>query len=124
MDGAGFFTIYMKIVMPLCKPILAAIAVFSAVNQWNMWVDNFFLISNSDFQTLQLTLLNYLRSAEAIAQQAKAGAATSTLSVQHVLSPMSIKMTLTMIVAIPIILVYPIMQKHFVKGIMLGAVKG
>jgi putative aldouronate transport system permease protein len=124
VDGAGYFTIFIKIILPLCKPILAAVAVFSAVNQWNTWVDNFFLVNDKHFQTLQLTLLNYLRQAEAIAQQAKAGAATSTFNVQHALSPMSIKMTLTMIVAIPIILIYPVMQKYFVKGIMLGAVKG
>ena len=124
IDGAGFFTIFIKIILPLCKPILAAVAVFSAVSQWNMWADNFFLIKSKSLQTLQLTLLNYLRQAEAIAQQAKAGAATSSFASQHLLSPMSIKMTLTMIVAIPIILVYPLMQKYFVKGIILGAVKG
>ena len=122
IDGAGFFIIFIKIIMPLSKPILAAVAVFSAVSQWNMWTDNFFLVSNTNLQTLQLTLLNFLRQAEAIAQQAKSGALIQ--GVQQTLSPMSIKMTLTMVVAIPIILVYPFMQKYFVKGIMLGAVKG
>lgn len=122
IDGAGFFTIFIKIVMPLCKPILAAVAVFSAVNQWNMWYDNLFLVNAKNLQTLQLTLLNYLKEAEAIAQRAMAG--NSLQGVQNYLSPLSIKMTLTMVVAIPIILVYPIMQKYFVKGIMIGAVKG
>jgi len=122
IDGAGFFTIFIKIVMPLCKPILAAVAVFSAVNQWNMWYDNLFLVRAKNLQTLQLTLLNYLKEAEAIAQRAMAG--NSLQGVQYYLSPLSIKMTLTMIVAIPIILVYPIMQKYFLEGIMIGAVKG
>jgi ABC-type sugar transport system, permease component len=122
IDGAGFFTIFIKIIMPLCKPILAAVAVFSAVNQWNMWYDNLFLVNAKNLQTLQLTLLNYLKEAEAIAQRAIAG--NSLQGVQNYLSPLSIKMTLTMVVAIPIILVYPIMQKYFVKGIMIGAIKG
>ena len=123
VDGAGYFTIFMKIILPLCKPILAAIAVFSAVGQWNSWVDNFFLATDSNLMTLQLTVLNYLRQADALAQQAMNGASMSNVKTV-VLSSMSIRMTITMVVTIPIIIVYPILQKHFVKGIMLGAVKG
>lgn len=124
LDGAGCFQIYSKIILPLSKPILAAVAVFSAVNQWNSWQDNFFLVDKPIFQTLQLTLLNYLNQAEAIAQQVKNNASAITGMQASALSPMSIRMTMTMVVAIPIILVYPFMQKYFVKGIMVGAVKG
>jgi len=123
MDGAGFFTIFRKIVFPLCKPITAAIAVFSAVDQWNKWYDNLFLMNNKNMMTLQLTLLNFLREAEALAQAAMSGSNVSDFK-HAALSPMSIKMTITMLVTIPIILVYPIFQKYFVKGIMLGSVKG
>lgn len=123
LDGAGEFQIYARIVIPLCKPILAAVAVFSAVNHWNSWQDNFFLIDNPALQTLQKTLLNYLNQAEAIAQQVKTAGGLSSLQ-SNALSPMSIRMTMTMVVALPIIMVYPFMQKHFVKGIMVGAVKG
>lgn len=122
IDGAGFFTIFIKIILPLCKPILAAVAVFSAVNQWNAWTDNFFLIQTKSLQTLQYTLLNYLQQAEAIAQQAMKGNSIQGLKVN--LSPMTIKMTLTMVVSLPVIMVYPFMQKYFVKGILIGAVKG
>lgn len=124
LDGAGCFQIYSKIMLPLCKPILAAVAVFSAVNQWNSWQDNFFLMDKPVFQTLQLTLLNYLNQAEAIAQQVKSNASAINNMQASSLSPMSIRMTMTMVVAVPIILVYPFMQKYFVKGIMVGAVKG
>jgi putative aldouronate transport system permease protein len=127
LDGAGYLTCFLRIVMPLCKPILAAVAVFSAVNQWNSWTDNFFLVDNKNLQTLQLTLLTFLNQADALARQmATSGANAGALSgMGYVkLSPMSIRMTMTMVVAIPIILVYPFMQKYFVKGIMLGAVKG
>lgn len=124
LDGAGCFQIYTRIILPLSKPILAAIAVFSAVNQWNSWQDNFFLMDKPIFQTLQLTLLNYLNQAEAIAQQVKSNASAINNMQASALSPMSIRMTMTMVVAVPIILVYPFMQKYFVKGIMVGAVKG
>lgn len=124
LDGAGYFTIFTRITLPLCKPILAAVAVYSAVGQWNSWTDNFFLISKPQFNTLQLTLLNYLNQAEAIAQQVRSSSASLTTMRSSALSPMSVRMTMTMVVAIPIILVYPIMQKYFVKGIMIGAVKG
>lgn len=124
LDGAGYFTIFIRIILPLCKPILAAVAVYSAVGQWNSWTDNFFLISNPKLNTLQLTLLNYLNQAEAIAQQVKNSSSSLTTMHASALSPMSVRMTMTMVVAIPIILVYPFMQKYFVKGIMIGAVKG
>jgi ABC-type glycerol-3-phosphate transport system permease component len=127
LDGAGYFTSYFRIVLPLCKPILAAVAVFSAVNQWNSWTDNFFLVDAKNLQTLQLTLLTFLNQADSIAQQmATSGGNAGVLSgMGYVkLSPMSIRMTMTMVVAIPIILVYPFMQRFFVKGILLGAVKG
>jgi ABC-type glycerol-3-phosphate transport system permease component len=100
------------------------VAVYSAVGQWNSWTDNFFLISNPKLNTLQLTLLNYLNQAEAIAQQVKNSSSSLTTMHASALSPMSVRMTMTMVVAIPIILVYPFMQKYFVKGIMIGAVKG
>lgn len=124
LDGAGEFQIYSKVVIPLSKPILAAVAVFSAVNQWNSWQDNFFLVDNPLFQTLQLTLMNYLNQAEALAQQVKTSTSGITGMQMSALSPMTIRMTMTMVAALPIIMVYPFMQKHFVKGVMIGAVKG
>ena len=111
----------------LCKPILAAVAVFSAVNQWNSWTDNFFLVDAKNLQTLQLTLLNFLNQADALARQmaTSGGNAGSLAGIGYIkLSPMSIRMTMTMVVAVPIILVYPFMQRYFIKGILLGSVKG
>ncbi|MFF2090936.1 carbohydrate ABC transporter permease [Paenibacillus sp. NPDC058174] len=122
MDGAGFLTVFWSIVFPLCKPIVATVAIFAAVNQWNTWMDNYFLVQNQSLKTLQLILYEYLNSANALATM---DASSITKNAQNiVLTPESIKMSTTMLVALPILLVYPFMQRYFVKGIMLGAIKG
>ncbi|MEI8094090.1 MAG: carbohydrate ABC transporter permease [Spirochaetales bacterium] len=122
IDGANVWTIFWKIILPLVTPILAAVAVFSAVGQWNNWTDNFFLVRDPNLQTLQMTLMRYLMQADALAQQARSGVSAQNL--HATLSPIAIKMTLTVIVALPIVIVYPLMQKYFVKGLLIGAVKG
>lgn len=125
LDGAGPFTIFIKIIFPLCKPVVAAVIIFTAVFHWNAWTDNFYLVNDPHLQTLQLTLLNYLRESDNIANLMSSGGNINNLSqIQKALTPTSIRMTLSIVVILPIVLVYPFMQKHFVKGIMLGAVKG
>jgi ABC-type sugar transport system, permease component len=122
LDGAGYITIFAKIIFPLSKPIISTITVFAAVAQWNNWFDNYILVQSDKLMTLQLMLYNYLNQASQLSQM-------STTSLQHgaaasVLTAQSIRMTITMVVTLPILFVYPWMQKNFVKGIMLGAVKG
>ncbi|QNK60532.1 carbohydrate ABC transporter permease [Paenibacillus sp. PAMC21692] len=122
IDGAGYWTIFQKIIVPLSMPIIATIAVFAAVGQWNAWQDNYFLVSKQSLQTLQVMLYNYLNSATAVSNINPSDFLDKNAS--HRLTPESIKMTMTMIVTLPILFVYPFMQRFFVKGIMLGAVKG
>ena len=121
LDGAGYVTIFFRIIMPLSKPILATIVVFAAVAQWNNWFDNYIYVQSDNLKTLQLVLYEYLNQASQISQ-------TSTTVLQHglgsVITPQSVRMAIAMIATLPILCVYPLMQKHFVKGIMLGAVKG
>jgi ABC-type glycerol-3-phosphate transport system permease component len=123
IDGAGIITIFTKIIFPLSMPIIATIAVFASVNQWNTLQDTFFLVQNERLQTLQLILYNYLNQASELILSAQrnpeqlANAATK-------LTPTAIRMTITMVVTLPILFVYPWMQRFFVKGIMMGAVKG
>lgn len=127
IDGAGFFTIFTRIILPLCKPVIAAVAVFSAVGQWNSWQDNFFLVSKPHLQTLQYLLVNYLREAEQITRAAAQSTNNSAFFNQiknQPLSPFSVRATLTVVAVFPILLVYPFLQRYFVKGIMLGSVKG
>ncbi|MBP1990932.1 carbohydrate ABC transporter permease [Paenibacillus eucommiae] len=126
IDGAGYFRILYKIMIPVSMPVIAAVAVFSAVSQWNSWQDNFFLVSNRNLQTMQYILINYLQEAESIAQAVQSGNKDilGSLSSNKPLDPFSIRTTVSMVTVIPIIAVYPFVQRYFVKGIMLGAVKG
>lgn len=123
IDGAGFLTIYAKIIVPISMPILATIAVFAAVGQWNSWNDNFFLVSESKLQTLQLVLYNYLSNAQNI----YTSITTQDVSMQklrNMVSPQTIRMAITAVATLPILFAYPFLQRYFVKGIMLGAIKG
>ena len=122
IDGAGIFTIFSKIVFPLSKPIVATIGVYSLVGQWYQWTDNYFLVSDARLQTLQMVLYNYLNQANRF--QGMTSSAIDASAVMSSITPTSVKMCITMVVVIPILFVYPFLQKYFVKGIMLGAVKG
>ncbi|WP_435170618.1 carbohydrate ABC transporter permease [Paenibacillus glycanilyticus] len=126
LDGAGYFTIFTKIVMPLCLPIIATIAVFSAVSNWNSWFDNYMFISSEKLNTLQLTLYEYLNEAQTLARllQESGNIEDYKKTMQRSLTPRGVQITITMITTIPIMLVYPYMQRFFIKGIMVGAIKG
>ncbi|KQX51493.1 MULTISPECIES: carbohydrate ABC transporter permease [unclassified Paenibacillus] len=120
IDGANDFTIYWKVILPLCQPVLATIALFIAVGHWNSWFDTFlYNSSNEKLTTLQYELMKVLQSTQS-------GNESHDPNVMHnvaKVSPESIKMAITMVVSVPILLVYPFLQKYFVKGITLGAVK-
>lgn len=122
IDGAGYIRVFRSIIFPLSKPIVATVAIYAAVGQWNTWTDNYFLVNKANLQTLQMILYNYLNQAQNIAN-ISAQALTAGSAVVKITS-MSIKMCITVIVTVPIICVYPFMQRYFVKGIMMGAVKG
>lgn len=122
IDGAGYLSIFTKVIFPLSMPIVATIAVFSAVNQWNTWIDNYFLVSEDRLQTLQMILYNYLREAQDIVNSSNMEDLNRGEAAK--VSPVSIRNTITMVVTIPVMLIYPFLQRYFVKGIMLGAIKG
>ena len=126
LDGAGFFTIYVRIILPLIKPIIATTAVFTAVGQWNSWVDNYILVNSKGLTTLQLLLYNYLQQAQVLATQMKSGGSLGSggTAAFYAVTADSIRMTMVVVTVVPIMLVYPYVQKYFTKGIMLGAVKG
>lgn len=125
MDGAGYMARFAWVILPVCLPILATITIFSAVGQWNSFQDTLFLISDNRLYTLQLLLYRYMNEAEALATIIKTAESSELLANMTITqTPTSIKMTVSMIVVLPILLVYPYFQKYFVKGIMIGAVKG
>lgn len=121
-DGAGVLTIFYKIMLPICKPILATIAIFAAVGQWNSFQDTLLLMTQEKYYTLQFILYRYLQSSQSLSAIINATAGSEVMA--NIQTQTSIRMTVTIIVALPILLVYPIFQRFFVKGIMIGAVKG
>jgi len=121
LDGANDFTIYARIILPLCKPVLATVALFVAVGQWNSWFDNYlYNSSKTQLTTLQYELQKILQSTT-VSQTAPRG--QSVLENMARVSPQSVKMAITIVVTVPILVVYPFLQKYFVKGMTLGAVK-
>jgi multiple sugar transport system permease protein/putative aldouronate transport system permease protein len=125
IDGAGYFTIFTRLIWPLSKPILATIAIFGAVGHWNSFVDSMILMSGKpQLYTLQYRLYIYLTSTSNLSALMNSGGSINPQVLNSLLNIRTVKLTVAMVTIIPILLVYPFMQRYFVKGIMLGAVKG
>ena len=124
IDSAGYWTRFSRIVLPLCTPILATVTVFSAVGQWNSFQDTLFLMTDRNLYTLQFLLYRYINESNALATILKNTNGAVNVNLSLVQTPTSVRMTVTMIVVAPILLVYPFFQRYFVGGIMIGAVKG
>ena len=122
LDGAGPIRSWWSVVMPLSKPILATIAVFAAVGQWNSWFDAHIYITKKEMWTLQYVLYRYLKQVQSLSDMMKVD--TAAFSQQSDITPETVRMTITAVVTLPILFVYPFMQRYFMKGIMIGAVKG
>lgn len=123
-DGAGEFRMWWQIVMPLCKPALAVVGLFVAVGSWNSWLDT--LLYNSGDQALS-TLQYELQKLLASSMNAGMNSVAATGSAQsggQVTTPIALRSTITMVAAVPILFVYPFLQKHFVSGLVIGSVKG
>lgn len=121
IDGAGTMCIFLKIILPMSLPIVATIAIYASVGQWNSWFDNhIYAISNKKILTLQYMLYRYLQEAESIVRELKErdpGAAVP-------ITPRGVRMTVTMITVVPVLCIYPFFQCYLIKGLMIGAVKG
>ena len=123
IDGANDITIFFRIIFPLCKPVLATIALFIAVGQWNSWFDTYlYARGTTSLTTLQYELIKVLDSAQVSASSAQQDLQMlgTRLAAR---SPEAIKMAITVIATVPILVVYPFLQKYFVSGITIGAVK-
>ncbi|MBO0993360.1 carbohydrate ABC transporter permease [Bacillus sp. SD088] len=121
MDGANDFTIFSRIILPLSLPVIATISLFLAVGQWNSWFDTYlYARSNENLTTLQYELMKILDNASS------SGGDINSQNAQFVskqTNPQSLKMAITIIATVPILMVYPFLQKYFVTGLTLGAVK-
>lgn len=125
IDGAGYLTRYFQIIMPLSKPILATIAIFSAVSHWNNFMDTVLYIKDQKLFTLQYVLYQYLNESSALKEIMKNDpTAGQNMDLSTLVSPTTVRYTISILTVLPIMVVYPFFQKYFVKGIMIGAVKG
>ena len=119
LDGAGYFRILFKIVVPLSKPIIATLVLFYAVGRWNGYGDNMYYIKfNEDLKMIQYLLYQMIATANEAQTIAMSEAAAVTTN------PEVLEAAAIMVTTLPILVVYPFVQKHFVKGVMIGSVKG
>ncbi|NOU67002.1 ABC transporter permease subunit [Paenibacillus sp. LMG 31461] len=124
MDGAGDFTIFVRIILPLCTPVLATIALFIAVGSWNSWFDTF-LYASSDLKlsTLQYEMMKLLGSTMNSNNDPGLLAGANTNQTKAMVTPASIRAAITIVAAVPILFVYPFLQRYFIVGMNLGSVK-
>lgn len=119
LDGAGYTTIFTKVISPLCKPVYATIALFVAVYQWNSWFDAMLYNRMSDqYTTLQYELMKLLSS---VTNQGTSAEAMK--NAQGAVTPTSVRAAATILTMLPIICIYPFLQNYFVAGLTLGGVK-
>lgn len=116
IDGANDFIIWYKVILPLCTPVIATVSLFIAVGQWNSFMDTY--LYARELPTLQYVLYEIMESA-----QIKVDPHAAAQGVQNTVSPMSVRMAVTVVATVPILIVYPFLQKYFVGGMTLGAVK-
>jgi len=125
IDGYGDFYIFIRIILPLCLPVLATIGLFVAVGSWNSWFDT--MIYNSgkkNLHTLQYKLMEYLQASQSQGRSAiEAQGMASTSRTSTVVTPLSIRAAITVVASAPILAIYPFMQRYFVVGLNVGGVK-
>lgn len=120
IDGANDFTIFTRIISPLCKPVYATVALFVAVGQWNSWFDAMlYNRMNTQYTTLQYELMKLLSSVMQQSGSATTGGNTAAAAV----TPVTVRAAATVVTMLPIILLYPFLQRYFVSGMTIGSVK-
>ncbi|MCC8103655.1 MAG: carbohydrate ABC transporter permease [Clostridiales bacterium] len=120
IDGAGYLYIYRKIVLPMGKPILVVIGLFAGLAYWNDWTNGLYYISDTKLYSIQTLLNKMLQDIEALQANATAASSGAAASIPTV----SIRMAIAVVALLPILCIYPFLQKYFAEGIAIGAVKG
>jgi putative aldouronate transport system permease protein len=125
IDGAGDLRIFLQIIIPLCKPVLATVALWVAVGAWNEWFDTYiFASSKQELSTLQYEMMKLLSSSLIQSKQPNPNVAAESSGYGGTVTPTAIRSAITIIASLPIIFIYPFLQKYFVSGLYLGGVKG
>ncbi len=120
IDGAGYLKIYWKMVLPLGKPIIVTVGLFTGLHYWNDWTNGLYYINKSEMLSIQALLNRMILDIQALNANAGSASGTDVLAIPQV----SIRMAISFVAVLPILLVFPFLQRYFASGIMLGAVKG
>lgn len=120
LDGASDIKILIKIIMPVSTPLLATMAIFVAVGQWNAWFDSAFFVKQQEMKTLGYRLVEVINQSQMPTTQESAARATVAARV----TPLSIRVAAMMVAVAPILFVYPFLQRFFISGLTIGSVKG
>jgi putative aldouronate transport system permease protein len=125
IDGAGDLRAFFQIILPLCLPVLATVALFVAVGAWNSWFDTYLYNgSKKDLYSLQYLLKMKLATTQNQANAAQSSADALAATAASRVAPITVRAAITVVSAVPILVVYPFLQKYFVTGMALGSVKG
>ncbi len=119
IDGANEYVVFFKVILPLSMPVIATVGLFNAVWQWNSWFDTVMYIRGDEWTTLSSMLAKMLTE-----QQSNFVGSMRTAKRATALTPQVLKAAMTVVTMVPIMVVFPFLQKYFVKGVMVGAVKG
>ncbi len=122
IDGASELQVLLKVVLPISKPIIATIGLFIGVAYWNDWQNGLYYVTEERIYSIQQILNNMLRNIEYLSKNATSVAKSTSLA--GTLPAATVRMAIAVIGLLPILVIYPFIQKYFVKGISLGAVKG
>lgn len=123
IDGATEFGIFFKLILPMSKPVITTIALFNAVNHWNDWFTGAFYVRNAKLRPLSTLLQEMLTKQEALSEALLRGTASYDSLSRITLTGESLKMATIIVAVAPIIIIYPFVQKHFVKGVSIGSIK-
>lgn len=124
VDGAGYFRVFWQIVLPCCKPVLATVTLWCAVGAWNSWFDTFLYCSGEEsLTTLQYEMMKMLSAAMNSGSSRDASTVFSQSGGSQTITPVTLRAAVTVVASLPILVVYPFLQKYFVSGVTLGAVK-
>ncbi len=124
IDGANDFTVLFRIVIPVSGATMAVMTLFYAVGQWNSWFNAMIYLRDPNHMPLQIVLREIIISESSMAQNTEAGAMMGEDAAQQALLVESMKYAVIIVSTLPIMCLYPFVQKYFVKGIMIGSIKG
>ena len=120
LDGANDFQVFFRIVLPLAVPVIATISLFTALTYWNDWINGLYYINDASLFGIQNFLMRIMNNIQAL----KSTAANSSMMINVELPSFSVRMALAVIGMLPVLVLFPFVQKHLIRGVVVGAVKG